>query len=67
MRFLTDANKFVPMVDELRVLGYDVFHIKEKKLNNLNDAEIYNLAQRLNRIIVSMDKNFLINPALFPS
>ena len=32
MRFLTDANVFVPMVDGLRILGHDVFDIKEQKL-----------------------------------
>ena len=58
MRFLTDANVFVPMVDGLRILGHDVFDIKEQKLNDLYDSEIYDLAQRLNRIIVSMDKDF---------
>ena len=58
MRFLTDANVFVPMVDGLRILGHDVFDIKEQKFNDLDDSEIYDLAQRLNRIIISMDKDF---------
>jgi len=58
MRLLTDANVFVPMVDGLRILGHDVFDIKEQRLNDLSDSEIYELAQRLNRIIVSMDKDF---------
>lgn len=58
MRFLTDANVFVPIVDALRSLEHDVFDIKEQRLINLSDSEIYNQAQRLNRIIVSMDKDF---------
>lgn len=41
MRFLTDANVFVPLVDGLRILGHDVFDIKEQKLNDLYDSEIY--------------------------
>ena len=32
MRLLTDTNVFLPMVDELRNLGHDVFDIKEQKL-----------------------------------
>jgi hypothetical protein len=35
MRFPTDANVFVPMVDGLRILGHDVFDIKEQKLHDL--------------------------------
>jgi len=46
------------MVDGLRILGHDVFDIKEQKLHDLKDSEIYDLAQRLNRIIISMDKDF---------
>ena len=58
MRFLTDANIFVPMVDGLRSLDHDVFDIKEQRLEKLSDPEIYKLAQTQNRIIISMDKDF---------
>ena len=65
MRFLTDANIFVPMIDELRGLGHDVFDIKEQSLEKLSDPEIYKLAQTQNRIIISMDKDFS-NILLYP-
>lgn len=58
MRFLTDANIFIPMVDGLRILGHDVFDVKEQGLEKLSDPEIYKLAQTQNRIIISMDKDF---------
>lgn len=58
MRLLTDANVFVPMVEGLRILGHDVFDLKEQKLHDLKDSEIYDLAQRLSRIIISMDNDF---------
>ena len=59
MRLLTDANIFVPMIEKLLSLGHDIYDIKEKGLQKLSDSEIYVLAQELNRIIISMDKDFL--------
>jgi len=58
MRFLNDANIFVPMVEQLRNLGHDIYDIKEQGLEKLSDSEIYDLAKRLSRIIISMDKDF---------
>ena len=58
MLFVTDANIFVPMVDGLRRLGYDVFDIKENNLENLSDLDIFQLAQKQKRIIITMDKDF---------
>ena len=58
MRFLADANVFVPMVRGLRDLGHDVYDLKEKGLANLSDPEVFRLAQTQRRILVTMDKDF---------
>jgi len=58
MLFIADANVFVPMVDGLRDMGHDVFDVKEKGLENLSDPEIFLLAQKERRILVTMDKDF---------
>lgn len=65
MRFLTDANIFIPMVSGLRNLGHNIFDIKEQRLENLPDSEIYKLAQKSQRVIISMDKDFT-NILLYP-
>lgn len=58
MRFLTDANIFIPMVKGIRNLGHDVFDIKEENLEKLSDHDIFKLAQGQDRILISMDKDF---------
>ncbi len=58
MLLIADANVFVPMVDGLRDVGHDVFDVKEKGLENLSDPEIFRLAQKERRILVTMDKDF---------
>jgi len=58
MLFLADANIFVPMVEGLRDRGHDVFDVKEKGLENLSDPEIFRIAQKERRILVTMDKDF---------
>jgi predicted nuclease of predicted toxin-antitoxin system len=65
MLFLTDANVFVPMVAGLRQIGHDVFDVKEKHLENLSDQELFELAQKEGRILVTMDKDFS-NILLYP-
>ena len=65
MLFIADANVFVPMVDGLRDMGHDVFDVKEKGLENLSDPEIFRLAQKERRILVTMDKDFS-NILLYP-
>ena len=59
MQFLTDAKVFVPMVSGLRNLGHDVFDLKEKVLEHLSDPEVFQLAQRERRILVTPDKSDL--------
>jgi predicted nuclease of predicted toxin-antitoxin system len=58
MRFLTDANIFVPMVNGLRRLVHDVFDSKEENLEKLTDNDVFKLAQDQKRILISMDKDF---------
>ena len=65
MLFIADANVFVPMIDGLRDMGHDVFDVKEKGLENLSDPEIFLLAQKERRILVTMDKDFS-NILLYP-
>jgi len=65
MRFLTDANVFVPMVLGLRKMGHDIFDLKEEGLDNLSDPDVFQLAQDKRRILITMDKDFS-NILLYP-
>ena len=65
MLLIADANVFVPMVNGLRDIGHDVFDVKEKGLENLSDPDIFRLAQKERRILVTMDKDFS-NILLYP-
>ncbi|MBN2012952.1 DUF5615 family PIN-like protein [candidate division KSB1 bacterium] len=58
MLFISDANIFIPMVKGLRALGHDVYDIKEQNLDHLPDDEIYKLARKMKRVILTMDKDF---------
>ena len=58
MLFLTDANVFLPMLEGLRSMGYDVFDLNEEGFDKLTDPEVYQLAQKQKRILINMDKDF---------
>ncbi len=58
MRFLADANIYVPMVEKLRELGNSVLDLKEEGLENLSDPEVYTLAQKNECSLITMDKDF---------
>lgn len=58
MLFLADANVFVPMIEGLRRLGHDVLDLKEEGLEKLSDLEVFQMAQKHRRILISMDKDF---------
>ncbi len=66
MRFLTDENLFVPIVTGLRERGHDVFSVIEHGEVGISDEEIFRMAVRENRVIVTMDKHFS-NMLRFPS
>jgi predicted nuclease of predicted toxin-antitoxin system len=65
MRFLTDEDVYPSIVQVLRDLGRDVFDIKEEKLTGIPDADVYDLAKSQDRILVSLDKDF-ISILLYP-
>lgn len=65
IKFLTDANVFVPIVERLREMDHDVFDIKEEGLEKLTDIEVFQTAQNQKRILITMDKDFS-NILLYP-
>jgi len=66
MKFLADENLYVPIVTGLRERGHDVFSIIEQGEIGIGDEEIFQMAVKENRVIVTMDKHFS-NMLRFPS
>lgn len=58
MKFITDENIYVPIVEELKNLGHNVLDIKEQNLIGTEDSDIYKMALDQHRILLSMDKDF---------
>lgn len=58
MKFLIDNNLSPLISKELYLLGFDSVHVKELKMQKASDYEIFNLAFKENRIIVSADTDF---------
>ena len=58
MKFLTDENIAVNVLQSLRTAGHDVKDIKEEKLYGVSDHIILELANKENRILVTHDKDF---------
>ncbi len=57
MKFLADVNIEKSIVDELRILGYDIKWIAEDN-PYLDDLSIFIIAQHENRILLTNDKDF---------
>ncbi len=57
MRFIADENLHQPIIDYLQQT-HDVLSIRDSGLSGISDNEIYNLACKENRIIITMDKDF---------
>ncbi len=58
MKFIADENLFEPIIEYLRELGYDVLSIREAGFSGISDEEVYQLACKEKRIIITMDKDF---------
>jgi len=58
MKFLANENLFEPIIEYLKVLGHDVLSIREAGLSGITDDEVYKLACKDNRVIITMDKDF---------
>ncbi len=59
MRIMADENLYEPIISYLKNLGHDVFSIREAGLCGISDDEVYLLACKENRVIITMDKDFL--------
>lgn len=58
MRICADENLFEPIIDYLKVLGHDILSIRSSGLSGMSDDDIYQLACKEKRIIITMDKDF---------
>lgn len=58
MKMFANENLFEPIIDYLRGLGHDVCSIRESGLSGISDDEVYQLACKEKRVIVTMDKDF---------
>lgn len=59
MKILADENLYEPIVDYLRSLGHDVVRFRGADLSGSPDDDIYRRAVADDRLIVTMDKDFL--------
>ena len=58
MRFLVDENLPVDVSDLLRREGHDVFHLAHTDRRGAADEEVWGLAAREQRIIITRDLDF---------
>lgn len=58
MKFLANENLFEPIIEHLRSLGHDVLSIREAGLSGISDDEVYQLACKDRRVVITMDKDF---------
>ncbi len=58
MKWLID-NAISPLVSSgMQAAGHDAVHVRDRGMSSANDAEIFDLAARENRVIVSADTDF---------
>lgn len=58
MRFLADMGVSMRVVEHLRTLGHDIFHLREHLLHRMPDGDIFQLAYAENRIVLTFDLDF---------
>ncbi|MFQ5963232.1 MAG: DUF5615 family PIN-like protein [Candidatus Scalinduaceae bacterium] len=58
MKMFANENLFEPIIDYLRELGNDVLGIRDAGLSGIPDDEVYQLACKEKRVIITMDKDF---------
>lgn len=58
MKFLTDENVYTQIVEAIRSLSHDVLDIKEQNLFRMPDDDISQMAQNMERILITNDKDF---------
>jgi len=58
MRFLVDNPLSPVLAEELRFAGYDVLHVRDLALQSATDTEIFQVAAREDRVVVSADTDF---------
>jgi len=58
MRLFANENIYEPLIDCLRCLGHDVFSIRDAGLSGISDDEVYRIACKEGRMIITMDKDF---------
>jgi len=58
MKMFANENLFEPIIAYLRDLGHDVVSIRDEGLSGISDDEVYRLACKEKRVIVTMDKDF---------
>lgn len=59
MRFLADENVALSVILSLRNAGYEVFDVKQTKLQGKADKDLISFAVKKRCIILSHDKDFL--------
>ena len=58
MRFLADMGVSMRVAEWLRSQGHDVLHLRDRGLQRLPNGEIFKLAAREQRIVVTFDLDF---------
>jgi predicted nuclease of predicted toxin-antitoxin system len=58
MRFLLDMNLPPAIAERLRAEGHDAVHLRDVGGSNLSDSEIFELANKEHRIVITFDLDF---------
>ena len=70
MRIKLDENLPLQLVSELTALGHDVEHVHTEELNGRPDPEVWDVAQREERMLITQDVRFadarMLQPASTP-